>query len=392
MATDPPAPSDGDLDDILEYCNNLRQAPVPADDALPEGFTGTIGHFPVYFPEEIAHSVGLLPVGLLGGGNKLELKHADAHMGSFVCSICRSTTEMGLNGALANLSGFVTHPICDAAKHLAGIWARNFPEQLAQILYLPQNVNTPGAVRYVAAEYQRLRAEMEKKAGRTAGDEDLRASIRAYNRNRRLVRELYAIRRDTPWQLSATESYLLLRARTRIACEEHNVLLERALAGIRARRRPPLDKPRVVFVGGFCEQPPLEMLEAIDDNCYVVDDDLLVGLRWITADVPETGDPVWALAESFVERSDASPVQHDERKTKEGYLMDMIRRSRADAAIVTAAKFCEPGLDEQVAWSKHLDEVGVQYLVLEFEEKMSSFEQMAMQLETFAESLLFATA
>lgn len=392
MATDPPAPSDGDLDDILEYCNNLRQAPVPADDALPEGFTGTIGHFPVYFPEEIAHSVGLLPVGLLGGGNKLELKHADAHMGSFVCSICRSTTEMGLNGALANLSGFVTHPICDAAKHLAGIWARNFPEQLAQILYLPQNVNTPGAVRYVAAEYQRLRAEMEKKAGRSSDDESLRASIRAYNRNRRLLRELYAIRRDTPWQLSATESYLLLRARTRIACEEHNVLLERALAGIRARRRPPLDKPRVVFVGGFCEQPPLEMLEAIDDNCYVVDDDLLVGLRWITADVPETGDPVWALAESFVERSDASPVQHDERKTKEGYLMDMIRRSRADAAIVTAAKFCEPGLDEQVAWSKHLDEVGVQYLVLEFEEKMSSFEQMAMQLETFAESLLFATA
>ncbi|HWJ95890.1 MAG TPA: 2-hydroxyacyl-CoA dehydratase family protein, partial [Telluria sp.] len=96
--------------------------------------------------------------------------------------------------------------------------------------------------------------------------------------------------------------------------------------------------------------------------------------------------------ESFVQRSAASPVQHDERKTKEGYLMDMIAGSKAEAAIVTAAKFCEPGLDEQVAWSKHLDEVNVPYLVLEFEEKMTSFEQMAMQLETFAESLLFATA
>ncbi len=392
MATESPHVTEAGLDEILEYCNTLRQAPIPADDALPEGFTGTIGHFPVYFPEEIAHSAGLLPVGILGGGNKLELKHADAHMGSFICSICRSTTEMGLNGALANLSGFVTHPICDAAKHLGGIWARNFPEQLAQILYLPQNANTPGAVRYVAAEYQRLRAEMEKKAGRTADDESLRASIRAYNRNRRLLRELYAIRRDEPWKLSCTESYLLLRARTRISCEEHTALLESAIAGIRARNRQAQDKPRVVFVGGFCEQPPLEMLEAIDDNCYVVDDDLLIGLRWITGDVPETGDPVWALAESFVERSAASPVQHDERKTKEGYLMEMLGTSRADAAIVTAAKFCEPGLDEQVAWSKHLDQVGVQYLVLEFEEKMTSFEQMAMQLETFAESLLFATA
>jgi len=392
MAPESPHVPESELDEILEYCNTLRQAPLPADDALPDGFTGTIGHFPVYFPEEIAHAAGLLPVGLLGGGNKLELKHADAHMGSFICSICRSTTEMGLNGALANLSGFVTHPICDAAKHLGGIWARNFPEQLAQILYLPQNANTPGAVRYVAAEYQRLRAEMEKKAGRTADDESLRASIRAYNRNRRLLRELYAIRRDEPWKLSCTESYLLLRARTRISCEEHTALLESAIAGIRARNRQAQDKPRVVFVGGFCEQPPLEMLEAIDDNCYVVDDDLLIGLRWLTEDVPETGDPVWALAESFIERSAASPVQHDERKSKEGYLMDMIASSKADAAIVTAAKFCEPGLDEQVAWSKHLDQVGVQYLVLEFEEKMTSFEQMAMQLETFAESLLFATA
>ena len=392
MDTKAPPGREAALDEILEYCNTLRQSPPPADDALPKGFTGTLGHFPVYFPEEIAHAAGLLPVNILGGGNKLELKHADAHMGSFICSICRSTTEMGLNGSLQGLKGFITHPICDAAKHLAGIWSRNLPDQLAQILYLPQNPNTPGAVRYVAAEYQRLRGELERRSGQEACDTKLRASISTYNRNRELLRELYAIRREEPWKLSCTESYLLLRARTRIPCEAHNDLLERAIEGIRSRRRAAQDKPRVVFVGGFCEQPPLEMLEAIDDNCYVVDDDLLIGLRWITDDVPGTGDPIWALAESFVQRSAASPVQHDERKTKEGYLMEMIASSKADAAIVTAAKFCEPGLDEQVAWSKHLDAVGVQYLVLEFEEKMTSFEQMAMQLETFAESLLFATA
>lgn len=383
---------EAELGEILERCNDLRQSPLPQEGELPQGYSGMLGHFPVYFPEEISHAAGLLPVGMLGGGNKLEMKHADAHMGSFVCSICRSTAEMGLNGSLAGLSGFVTHPICDAAKHLAGIWVRNFPEQPAQILYLPQNPNSAGAVRFILAEYQRLRADFERSTGRTIDDEALARSIRLYNRNRQLLREMYAIRRDEPWKLGCTESYLLLRARTRMPCEQHNEMLEAALPAIRARNRSAQDKPRVVFVGGFCEQPPLEMLEAMDDTCYVVDDDLLIGLRWLTADVPETGDPMWALAESFVERSAASPVQHDERKTKEGYLMEMIESSRADAAIVTAAKFCEPGLDEQVAWSKHLDAVGTPYLILEFEEKMTSFEQMAMQLETFAESLLFATA
>ncbi|HWV38561.1 MAG TPA: 2-hydroxyacyl-CoA dehydratase [Vulgatibacter sp.] len=378
------------LGEILEHCNDLRLGPIPPADALPAGYTGTFGHFPVYFPEEIVHAAGLLPVNVLGGGNKLELRHADAHMGSFICSICRSTAELGLAGALEGLTGFVTHPICDAAKHLGGIWARNFPEQLAQILYLPQNPNTPGAVRFTAAEYQRLRGDVERKIGRTIDDAALSRSIRIYNLNRSLLRELYEIRRTEPWKIGCTEAYLLVRARTRMPAEEHNRMLEEALAAIRGRKGAAQDKPRVVFVGGFCEQPPLEVLEAVDDTCYVVDDDLLVGLRWLTADVPEEGDPIWALAESFVERSAASPVQHDERKTKEGYLMDMVRTSRADAVIVTAAKFCEPGLDEQVAWSKHLDTVGVRHLVLEFEEKMTSFEQMTMQLETFAESLLFS--
>ncbi|HEX8739830.1 MAG TPA: 2-hydroxyacyl-CoA dehydratase [Casimicrobiaceae bacterium] len=392
MTSGTPQQYESDLDEVLERCNALRQAPVPEADALPEGFTGMLGHFPVYFPEEIAHAAGLLPVAVLGGGNRLELKHADARMGSFVCSICRSTVELGLNGSLEKLTGFVTHPICDAAKHLAGIWSRNFPEQLSQILYLPQNVNTPGAVRYIAAEYQRLRGELERKAGRTIDDQALRRSIAIYNENRRLLRELYAIRREEPWKVGCTESYLLTRARTRMPCEEHSALLARAIDAIRRRTVQAKDKPRVVFVGGFCEQPPVEMLEVIDDSAYVVDDDLLVGMRWMTDDVPEAGDPIWALAESFVDRSAASPVQHDERKTKEAYLEAMIRMSRADGAILTAAKFCEPGLDEQVAWSKHLDHTGVQYLILEFEEKMTSFEQMAMQVETFAESLLFALA
>ncbi len=380
-----------ELELVLERCHAAsRDAAIPAADALPEGFTGTLGHFPVYFPEEIAHAAGLLPVNVLGGGNRLEMKHADARMGSFVCSICRSTTELGLNGTLASMAGFVTHPICDAAKHLAGIWARNFPDQVSQILYLPQNVNTNGTVRYIAAEYQRLRGVLEARVGRPIADDVLRNSIRAYNANRALLRELYRIRRDEPWRASCTESYLLLRARTRMPCEEHTALLARALDAIRRRSRLAQDKPRVVFVGGFCEQPPLEMLEAIDESVDVVDDDILVGLRFLTDDVPPTGDPIRALAESYVERSAASPVQHDARKSKEGYLMQMLHDAKADAAILTASKFCEPGLDDQLAWSKHLDEVNVPYLVLEFEEKMTSFEQMAMQVETFAESLLFA--
>jgi benzoyl-CoA reductase subunit C len=50
---------------------------------------------------------------------------------------------------------------------------------------------------------------------------------------------------------------------------------------------------------------------------------------------------------------------------------------------------CEPGLDEQVAYGDALDEADIPYFITEFEEKMSSFDHLQIQLETFVENLLF---
>jgi benzoyl-CoA reductase subunit C len=145
----------------------------------------------------------------------------------------------------------------------------------------------------------------------------------------------------------------------------------------------------VAFEGGFCEQPPLDLIRAIGQSCYVVDDDLMIGLRWILDDVPAAGDPLRHLAEAYLDHSSYSPVQHDLRKPKEQMLLDRLRRAEAQAAIITAAKMCEPGLEEQVAYTRALDQEGVPYFVSEFEENMTSFEHLEVQLETFVENLLF---
>jgi benzoyl-CoA reductase subunit C len=370
---------------ILARCHALVLAAAPPDDERGQA----VGYFPVYFPEEIVHAAGLRPYALLGGGNRLEVRYADARIGSFVCSICRSTTELGLNGSLVGLGGFFAQPICDAAKHMTGIWGRNFPQQDPQLLALPQNVGSSGATRYVYDEYQRVRGLLAQRIGHEISDEAIRTSLHLANEGRRLQRALYALKRNDPARLSTVEAYLLVRAGTRLRREDHNALLRDALHLLDERQVRPQDKPRVVFLGGFCEQPPLEMLEAIEDVCFIVDDDLLIGQRWLVEDVPEDGDPVWALAESYVKRSASSPIQYDARKPKETVLLHMLEDARAEAAILCAAKFCEPGLDDQLALSRFLDDKHVPHLVLEFEEKMTSFEQMAMQVETFAEALLF---
>jgi benzoyl-CoA reductase subunit C len=374
------------LEDILEESQALVEDPTyPTVRSWREEGGKVIGHFQVYFPEEIAHAAGALPLKIRGA--QIETMQAESRFGSYLCSILKTSLELALSGQI-ELDMFVTTPICDAARNLAAVWGRNFPYS-CQILYLPQNANSQFAVQYLRGEYARILQDIESVTGSKVKTEDLRRSIDLFNENRSLLRRLYAIKRDQPWLLSIEEAYALLALGGIITREEHNEILRIALPQIENREAKPQDKIRVVFEGGFCEQPPLDLLRVLSRSCYGVDDDLLIGMRWILEDIPNEGDPLLNLAEAYLEKSSYSPVQHDLRKPKEVMLLQRIQEARAEAVIITAAKMCEPGLDEQVAYAKALDESGIPYFINEFEEKMTSFDQIQIQLETFSENILF---
>lgn len=375
------------LDDVLYECRELLEdMTFPTVHRWRASGGKVVAHFQVYFPEEIVHAAGLLPVKIRGA--QIEAMQADSRFGSYLCSIMKTSLELALSKRI-EMEMFVTHPICDAARNLAAVWGRNFTYP-AQILYLPQNANSSHAVTYLRGEYDRLKRSVEAINGCEVTDEALRRSLSVYNKNRRLLRELYAIRREFPWVIAADEAYVLVAIGGVLPREEHNEILEAVLPMIRTRNRKQQDRIRVVFEGGFCEQPPLDLIRAISRSCYVVDDDFLIGMRWLTRDVPLDGDPLFNLAQAYIETSSYSPVQHDLRKPKEEMLLDRIRSSGAQAAIVTAAKMCEPGLEEQVAYTRMLDQEGIPYFVGEFEENMTSFDHMEIQLETFVENILFS--
>jgi benzoyl-CoA reductase subunit C len=377
---------DKPLDEIFYYVRELVQDPeYPTVKRWRAAGGKVLGHFQVYFPEEVAHAAGMLPVKVRGA--PVEGRQADSRFGSYLCSIIKSSLELALSHRL-ELDMFVSHPICDAARNLAAVWGRNLPYP-AQILYLPQNANSAYSARYLCGEYSRVMQDIQAITGVTVTDEALRHSIEVFNENRRLLREIYDIKRTTPWLLSVDEAYVLVSLGGMITREEHNELLKAVIPQIKARTAKKQDKIRVVFDGGFCEQPPLDLLRVIAQSCYVVDDDLLIGLRWILQDVATEGDPLFNLADAYLNASSYSPVQHDLRKPKEKMLVERLRGAKAEAAIITAAKMCEPGLDEQVAYSKELDELNIPYFISEFEEKMTSFDHMQMQLETFVENVLF---
>jgi benzoyl-CoA reductase subunit C len=350
-----------------------------------------IAHFPVYAPVELIHACGAFPVSLNGAGDRLDIQHADARFGSFICSIVKTTLEMGMTNHLDVMDGILFSTICDSARNLCYVLKRNYPNMYLDFMHLPHNpAPGSGVSQFLADEYTRIKTEIEAMTGKKATDDELRKSIALYNKNRSLLRDLYSLRSERPEVVRTSELYTLMRIGNFIPVETHNQWLADALEDLRGRMAKSRDSIRVVIEGSFCEQPPLDLIKIIEDaGCYVVDDDFILGRRWFTEDVPVDGNPLLALADSYVNRSVYSSVRHDYRKPRHKELVKKVRSRNARAVIMLIAKFCEPALFDYVLFKRELEAQQIPHLLLEFEEKAFTFERMRTEVETFVESLLF---
>jgi benzoyl-CoA reductase subunit C len=378
---------------VLDECRALTEQPLGAvarqwKETHPGG--RAIAAYPVWAPAEIVHAAGMLPLALLGGGASVELTHADARFQSFVCSIAKSSLELGFQGLVDGVDGFVFSNICDVARNLSSIYARNFRGAFVEYLHLPQNSTSPGVAPYLAAELRRLAAGLEQAFGAAVTEPALAGSIETYNRLRERLRALYALRIAEPHALATTELYAVVRAAALSPPEDSVARLDALLAALPGRPARPRDRLRVVVEGAFCEQPPPGLLEVLEEaGCYVVEDDLLLGWRWFTSDVPGGGDPFEQLGLAYVDRAVASSTRHESRAHRAAGLLEKVRRARADAVVFLPAKFCEPALFDYVLMKQGLDREGIPHLIVEFEEKMWTFERARNEIETFVESLLF---
>ena len=86
------------------------------------------GYLPVYVPREILHACGFLPVGIHGGGDRLEIIRGDAFYQSYICHLPRSIIELAQTGRLDMLSAVLFPSTCDVIRNLSGIWKLLYPK------------------------------------------------------------------------------------------------------------------------------------------------------------------------------------------------------------------------------------------------------------------------
>ncbi len=348
-----------------------------------------IGYMPIYVPRELIHAAGMLALGIVGGGDQLEVIHGDAYYQSYICRIPRSTIELGLSGRLDFVDGMLFPSICDVIRNLSGMWKLMFPKVYSRYFDVPQNYRDDIGGNFYINELAELRQDLASIRGQPITDEELRRSIAVYNENRRLVRDLYALRAERPWQTPATEVYLIVRAGLVLPVEEHSTMLRDYIAAARAEERPMRDNCRIVLTGAFCEQPPLNLIKSLElSGCYVVDDDLLLVTRWLTGDVPADGDPLKNLAMAFLHHSESTAAKYEPSQKEKGqHLVRAVKRSAAEGVIFACPSFCDPALLERPMLQHVLKDAGIPYIAFKYAENSGQMQPIREQAGTFADSI-----
>jgi len=348
-----------------------------------------IGYMPIYVPRELLHAQGALPVGLMGGGEDLEIIRGDAYYQSYICHIPRSTIELGLNGSLDCLDGVLFPAICDVIRNLSGIWKMQFPTKLVRYLDVPQDFEPEIGGAFYRRELLELSEQIVEHGGRPLRAEALAASIALYNENRRVIAEVYELRRQQPWKVPTHEVYSVMRAGLVLPVEKHTPMVRAYLEAARGcAERKPLDQARVVVTGSFCEQPPLGLIKTLERaGCYIVDDDYVQIHRFIEGDIKTDGDPLENLVRAFLDQAVAGPTRYAVCGNKGGALVDRVKENAAEGVLFCAASFCDPALLDQPMAVKAVDKAGIPWTAFKYSENGGQFQVIREQAGTFADSI-----
>ena len=348
-----------------------------------------VGYMPFYVPRELIHAAGGLPLGVLGGGEQLEVIQGDAYYQSYICRIPRSTIELGVTNRLDFVDAMLFPSICDVIRNLSGMWKIMFPKVRSRYFDVPQNYRDDVGGEFYIHELNELRDMLAEASGRPVSDDAIRVSIALYNENRALVREVYAFRARQPWQAPSAEVYLLMRAGMIVAVEEHSRMLREYLAAAVAENRPRRDNSRVVVTGAFCEQPPLNLIKSIElSGCYIVDDDFMLVNRWERSDVAEEGDPIANLADAYLHNSNDTSAKYEPDQAKKGlYLVEAVKRTRAEGVIFASPSFCDPALLERPMLQHVLAAHDIPYIAFKYAENSGQMQPIREQAGTFSDSI-----
>lgn len=344
-----------------------------------------IGVSPMYFPEELIHASGALPVVMQEVD--LPIMAARGHIFSNYCGVAVSNVDRALSGDLNFLDAVVITDICLHIRTSFCIMKRWMSIPFIYTEW-PGFYNAEQWLSLSLRCLEQCKQQLQEITGNRITDNSILASIELYNRNRRLLQQIDSLRQKKPGILRASEMSALVISSMVMPKEEHNALLERLIVDLEKSAQTPSGRVRLYLSGQLCSAVKSDVLDLIEGSGGVaVADDFYAGARYFSTKISTSLPPMEALVRGFYDIAIPCPTRSGPEKDWAEYVIHTYHQSQAQGVIFFMNKWCSDLEFMRPEFIKRLNEAGIPHIFLDTEHEMVSLGGVKTRIEAFVEML-----
>lgn len=353
-----------------------------------------VGYYCCYIPVELFTAARVVPYRVTGNPRE-QIMEADEVLEGVMCPWVRNTLDQALKGNYDFLDGMVVPHVCDAVQRMFGFWRHYLKLDYNQYLDIP-HIFSASSFKFFAQELAHFKKGLEGYIGREITDKELRDAIKLHNENRKLVQELYSLRKQDPPPISSVEVLRLLKAGMQgMAVEDFNQILRDTIAEVKARpvsKEEP--KPRLLLSGCVVDDEPLFQLVE-DSGAHIVMDDLAIGTRSFWFQVKPGKDLMASLAHAYLEgvrcpRTVVSTITmpYKERLVERfQYLVDYAKEYNVKGFVLNLLRYCDCHEFDFPDLRDYLQSIDYPVLILDDDYTVGSIQRVKTRIEAFVETM-----
>ncbi|MHA2364306.1 MAG: benzoyl-CoA reductase, bzd-type, subunit N [Candidatus Hodarchaeales archaeon] len=342
-----------------------------------------IGYFCTYVPEEIIYAANILPVRILGSHESQDV--TEPHIFAMFCPFCRDCLAQGLKGRYDYLDGITIAQSCLHIRQAFTSWEIHIPVEYSYYLPHPMHVQSPRAIPYLTEELLQFKKSIEDWIGNPISDKDLKRGIDLMNTNRRLLQQVYELRKSPNPPLTGLEAMYIVASSQMTDKQDHNRALESLLQKLPTQNRGDPGE-RLMILGS--EDDDTEFIAMVEDlGATFVIDDHCTGSRYFhkEVNVNKSEDLLSAVAERYVKRVPC-PSKDWPEMTRLDHIIQLTKDYDVQGAILIQQKFCDPHELDIPIIKETLEKNGIPTLFLELDVTVP-IGQFKTRVEAFLEIL-----
>lgn len=337
-----------------------------------------LGYYEPYMPEEVVYAAGILPVRLLSQHEPDD--NTDRQMYAN-CACSRDLLNQFIKGRYGYVDGLINAEGCQWMLNAFQTTLNNKPTLFNHYIFVPDYIDSRTSKDVMYSELQVFKKALEKWTGKSISNDDLDHATEVYNTNRRLMRQVYELRRaDNPIILGSEAMEMVLASQVMDKEEMNRLLMEDIIPEL-ASRKPIIDNGvRLMLIGSETSDVELEKLvESLGAN--IVIDELCTGSSYFWNEVIPQFDRLMAISLRYLGRPHCALKDNNWRR-RPAHIHQLYEDYQAQGVIIAKQIYCHPhGTDNYMVW-KLLRERNVPFHYFERDTSLP-YEETRLRMEAF---------